>query len=51
MSFVDDLTILEAIVGIALLVVLVVLAWMSRGTRRFRAGIFVERNGQEKDSE
>jgi hypothetical protein len=45
---VEDLSVVEGAVAIALLVVVLVLAWMSRKTKRFRAGIFVERNGEEK---
>lgn len=44
----EDLSVVEGAVAIALLVVVLVLAWMSRKTKRFRAGIFVERNGEEK---
>ena len=48
------MTELLALEGIAALILLVFLAWavwMSRRTKRFRAGVFVEREYEEKGKE
>lgn len=46
-----DLSVVEGAVALAILGVLAWAVWTSRKTKRFRAGIFVERNGDTQERE
>lgn len=44
-----DLSIIEGIVALAVLVLIAWVTWTSRKTKRFRAGVFVERENDDPE--
>ena len=46
-----DLTVIEGVVALGFLVFIGWLTWMTRRTKRFRAGVFVEREYDKKEEE